>query len=64
MATMTIEQAGKAYKVIQSNNGVRLEFLTEAGTFEEVFRHWPDTITETAAPTGGPITLPFNVETT
>lgn len=62
MATMTIEQAGKAYRVVQSNNGVRLEFLNSAGTFEEVFRHWPDA--ETAAPTGGPITLPFNVETT
>ena len=60
MATMTIEQAGKVYRVVQSNNGVRLEFLNSAGAFEEVFRHWPDTAS--AAPVGGPITLSYDVE--
>lgn len=42
MGTMTITQAQKTYRVIQSNNGVRLEFEAADGTFDEVFRHWPD----------------------
>lgn len=42
MGTILTTQAGKTYRLIQSNNGVRLEFEAADGTFAEVFRHWPD----------------------
>ncbi|MGL4310387.1 MAG: hypothetical protein ACRCSU_07850 [Paracoccaceae bacterium] len=39
MATVRMEQAGREYTVILSNNGVRVEF---GGA--EIFRHWPDVV--------------------
>lgn len=42
MGTILTTQAGKTYKVIQSNIGLRVEFQNPDGTFGEILSHRPD----------------------
>lgn len=62
MGTMTITQAGKTYRCIQSNNGLRVEFENPDGSTTEVLRHWPDSEPVNTAPTYPDTNLTFDVE--
>lgn len=57
MGTITTEQAGKTYRVVQSNSGVRLLHQQPDGTFVEVFRHWPDAAPINNPPVAGDVTF-------
>lgn len=50
MGTITTTQAGKTYKLVQSNKGLRVEFEGR-----EIFRHWPEATTPPETPVEPPV---------